>query len=118
MNSGWVGTFSNPTTSSIGGLYKYNGTILSTNNLNFDNYKFNIYPIPSNGQIIIDLPISSNIITIEIIDVLGKSVYFDTANEQVANSKKQINLDFLPKGVYTITFKNRNEVSVKKIILQ
>jgi len=118
LNSGWVGTFSDPTTSSIGGLYKYNGTILSTNNFDFDNYKFNIYPSPSNGQITIDLPISTNKITIEIIDVLGKSVYSDTANEQVANSKKQINLDFLPKGVYTITFKNRNEVSVKKIILQ
>ncbi len=116
--SGWAGTFSDPTTASIGGIYKYNGTLLSTQNFDIDNYKFNFYPNPSSGLVTIDLPISKNKTVLEITDVLGKSVYFETLNEQTIDSKKQINLDFLPKGVYTATIKNGNEVSVKKIILQ
>ena len=55
---------------------------------------------------------------LEITDVLGKIVYSETLNEQATDSKKQINLDFLPKGVYTATIKNGNDASVKKVILQ
>lgn len=68
---------------------------------------WNIYPNPSNGTFVIDLPYISNI---EVLDISGKIVY----KQKVENGKNRIILN-LPRGIYMLKEPERN--LVKKLVL-
>jgi hypothetical protein len=69
-----------------------------------------IYPNPTSGQINIQAnePIKSMLIS----DVLGKQIFNDNPNK----TKINLNLNQLKKGIYFISIKTDNGISVKKII--
>ena len=78
----------------------------------FEN-KISVYPNPTKKNIKIDLGESDlNNATIEIFDLLGKSVY----QKEVTKKEQVINLDQMQTGVYIAKFSNNNGVFTKKII--
>ncbi len=114
--TGWAGTFSDQATASVGGIYKYSGT--ATSLIPFANkHEFNVFPNPSNGLVSFVLPAAKSGCLIEVIDILGKVVYSERMVTTNVGDKKQINLSFLSKGLYSINIKNGNESSVSKVII-
>ncbi|MFY8170675.1 MAG: T9SS type A sorting domain-containing protein, partial [Candidatus Fonsibacter sp.] len=79
---------------------------------------FTIMPNPSNGLVNIILPVAKSGLTINVLDAVGKVVYSEVAISTTVGDKKQLNLDFLPKGLYTINLKTATENSFSKIVLQ
>lgn len=77
-----------------------------------DNIDFSFFPNPSNGRIIIDGISKNGIITIynstgETISVIN-----------ILQSKTEVDLSFLSKGVYFIKLDSENSFAVKKLILE
>jgi hypothetical protein len=81
------------------------------NNHLLSNSSFNIYPNPNvKSEILIS---SEEVITsIQIIDINGKTVLKQTAN----NKKLNMNIDSLPDAHYTIICKTQNKVFTRKFI--
>jgi len=115
--NGWAASFADPTNASVGGMFKYSGLATSLAPL-AEKMNFNIMPNPSNGFVNIVLPSAKDGLTIEVIDALGKTVYSEKATSTTVGDKKQLNLDFLQKGLYTINLKTATESSFGKIVLQ
>ncbi len=77
--------------------------------------KLSIYPNPASD--IITLDIGNNKLknaSIEIIDLLGKSIFQNKMNQKVI----KINLASFSKGVYLLKFSNDNGSSINKIVIQ
>jgi len=73
--------------------------------------EFNIYPNPFNDIINFNFN-EKNAFQIRIYDLLGKSIF----SQNVSNSDKEMDLSFLPKGIYLLQIKTKNKVTYKKII--
>ncbi len=84
-------------------------TALSVNSVT--ETKFNIYPNPTKGLVYIN---TLNLVSIDVIDVLGK-VVFSTKN---INNGGNIDLSSLQKGVYLVKISNESGSETKKIILE
>lgn len=114
--NGWAGTFSDQSLSSIGGMYKYSGLPTSLKPV-AEKVDFNVMPNPTSGSISFVLPLAKNGLTIEVIDALGKIVYTEKTISTNVGDKKQLNLDFLPKGLYTVRIQTASEKAFTKIVL-
>jgi photosystem II stability/assembly factor-like uncharacterized protein len=115
--NGWAASFADPANASVGGMFKYSGLATSFAPL-AEKMNFTIMPNPSNGLVNIILPVAKSGLTINVLDALGKVVYSEVAISTTVGDKKQLNLDFLPKGLYTINLKTATENSFSKIVLQ
>lgn len=77
--------------------------------------QFEIYPNPSQGIIAIYSDKNIAIKGIQVVDILGSIVYSSKGN---ANSLPEINLNHLPKGIYTLNIQSIFGINEqKKIIL-
>ena len=75
---------------------------IGNDNLEIDNGSFSIYPNPSNGLLFIE---NKNAIIIDAI-IISNSLGVEVFNEKLNNQNEinySMNLDFLSKGVYTMT---------------
>ena len=115
--SGWAGSFSDPSSIGVSGIFKYSGLATSLKPL-AEKADFSAYPNPTRGLINFIMPTAKNGLTIEIMDALGKIVYTENTLPTVIGEKKQLNLESLSKGLYTISVKTSTEKSFSKIILQ
>lgn len=81
--------------------------------------RISIYPNPTSGVFTVDLnSIVEDYIAIQIIDVLGKTV-FEESNIKVGNRiQKLIHLDNKPPGLYYLIAKGKNSTSRKKIVIR
>ena len=114
--NGWAGGFN--TNSTIGGIYKWNPKFITTGiaSINNDNLNINIYPNPSNGKynILFGSEINENP-NIEVLDILGKSVY--KSNINLSNNKNYIlNLEN-KSGLYIVQITFKNSTLIRKISL-
>jgi photosystem II stability/assembly factor-like uncharacterized protein len=116
-SNGWAGTFSDQSLAGIGGIYKYSGVPTSLKPV-AEKTNFAVVPNPSNGVVSFLMPAAKNGCTIEVIDALGKVVYSEKAITTSVGDKKQLNLNFLSKGLYTINVKTTTESTFSKIILE
>jgi photosystem II stability/assembly factor-like uncharacterized protein len=73
---------------------------------------FMVYPTVSNGNFFIELD-SSHKSQITIVDVLGRTVYSETAKK----NKMEVQLPVLP-GTYYVRIENENSMGVRKIIIE
>ncbi|MFZ4401817.1 MAG: T9SS type A sorting domain-containing protein, partial [Bacteroidales bacterium] len=76
---------------------------------------FTVYPNPSNGEIIIKLSNNNNetnIITIS--NLLGQEIYRTSTNKKFNN----VNLSQYEKGIYLVKISNKNNETVKKLIIK
>lgn len=78
-----------------------------------DNENLLIYPNPANNFLYIKYN-STLKYSIEIIDITGRIVYF---SENHNNTIEKINIEYLAKGSYVIKVTNKENTSVKKLIL-
>jgi hypothetical protein len=75
--------------------------------------KIAIYPNPTNKTVTIDLGVSDlNNATIEIFDLLGKTVY----QQKVTSKVHAINLAQIQNGIYIVKFSNKMGVFTQKLI--
>lgn len=87
-------------------LGNFNGITDSENNI-----QETIYPNPFNNKIFVDLRFNElTSYEISIFNSLGQIIYKDVLN----NELKELNLDYLSKGIYTIKLKNK----IGKIVYQ
>lgn len=74
----------------------------------------NVFPNPSYGVLTIENTSSINDIKLNILDVLGNTVY---TNSLTAQETKQLQLQQLAQGIYFINFKSNNHTATQKIII-
>ena len=86
--------------------------MLSTDEF-LDNFKFKIYPNPSQGQFFIKLPIGIESYRIKVITVSGQVVSDEIRTNQLIN----LDLSNQPKGVYYVSLTTPNSCATQKVIL-
>ncbi|CAN5266428.1 hypothetical protein BH09BAC5_BH09BAC5_12900 [soil metagenome] len=92
------------------------GNYLSANPLSIasnenQNFNFNIFPNPSNGNFSIES--TTKYSTIEIANTLGEIIY----SSKINSDKAEIDLSNQPTGIYFATIQNGEEIIYKKIII-
>lgn len=89
-------------------------------NLKKNESQFNIFPNPASQYVMIEFTgeiHSSRIIGIKLYDIIGKEIKI-IENKELLNGNKQSNIDlsFLPNGLYFMELKTNQEIEFKKII--
>ena len=81
-----------------GNEYWGNPVTIGINQYEIPNYSISIYPNPNTGNFTLKLPQNTELSTIEILNVLGESVFKDEL--PAGQSKKEIYLSNLKSGIY------------------
>ncbi|MBL1180995.1 MAG: T9SS type A sorting domain-containing protein [Bacteroidetes bacterium] len=76
-----------------------------------------IYPNPSRGNVVINLPNGIEKLKAEVIDMQGKIVYSEN-NVNVMGGQANLDLQFLPNGTYQINFTTNNYKHSLKVAVQ
>lgn len=90
--------------------------ITSVNDITTENVAFNLFPNPASDNININIHIAENTkVTIDIIDLLGRSVMKIAENENLTEglNVKNANTNLLPNGVYSVRVIANGKASVK-----
>ncbi len=74
-----------------------------------------MYPNPSNGTVNFDIYNTSEG-NLKVVDMMGKEVYKETLGISTGQTR-ELNLNYLPKGVYFIRMDFNNSSVIKKLIL-
>ena len=83
-----------------------------------ENTSFNVYPNPTDGHVNIDINLTSKEDGIvEIVDVLGKSIYHHEFKSLSAESI-EVDLSHLRSGVYFVSFKSGKEAMTRKLVIR
>lgn len=77
----------------------------------------NIYPVPSNGPIILNVS-GNNFDKLEITDALGRLVYQESLTLQNGNNIIHIDLSGQPNGVYILYVHSKQGILTKKILIE
>jgi hypothetical protein len=76
------------------------------------NDKIRLYPNPNSGSFMLDLSgINDKVAIIELFDNTGKMVY----NTNLPAVKNNLNLDYLPEGIYQLRVRQSGNFSVLKV---
>ena len=113
---GFAGSLNSSAT--VGGIFKFNGTVISgINNSEFSKAVM-VYPNPSNGVFAIEMPASSeSVATINVTDALGRVVYNKTEKLNGAYNG-QIDLSNLGNGIYMLNIKTGENISLRKLVIE
>jgi hypothetical protein len=90
-----------------------------TDVMNTENNFLNVFPIPVSSLLNVQLhAISPGTVTIELIDMLGRTVKHVTWNSANTNEPViQLNVTGLPDGKYMLLVKTENEFLNKRIVV-
>ncbi len=81
--------------------------------------EFVVYPNPTRGDVNIKISGLTNLSSIHLYDISGKSLYNETINEgQTQSFSKKINLSNYTSGIYLLQLVDDHRVITKKIILK
>ena len=84
--------------------------VLSTQEAVFDYGKLKFYPNPSSGRIHIELVNNEIMQAVEVYSLIGKSIF------QKENPSQQLDIGFLPQGIYIIEISTNNGIRRGKLI--
>ena len=115
--TGWAGSFSSQAVIGTEGIFKYSGLPLGIQNNASLPLAVEMYPNPSNGIFVINMPPAKEGAVITVFDVLGKQVYSHSL-KTATTEEVTINLQHLDKGIYSINIAKGNEMSTKKVVIQ
>jgi hypothetical protein len=76
--------------------------------------ELNLYPNPSNGQVLLTAPGFSNRAQVEVFNILGSKVHSGNLN----NEKSNLDLSELKSGVYLVKVTEGKQVAVSRLILK
>jgi subtilisin-like proprotein convertase family protein len=77
-----------------------------------------VYPNPSNGQVVLDITGDSDGLTLSVMDVNGKRVYSESTGTIISGLRKTVDLTNLANGMYFLKLDNGTSYTTKKIIKQ
>ena len=78
-----------------------------------------VYPNPTKNAFFIEASLRKNEnVRIEILDIIGQTIFVSEESTILGTFKKQINTEHLSKGIYLISFKTMEGSKVQKIILE
>lgn len=78
-------------------------------------HKYIVYPNPTSTKVFVEVNNEKLMINdIAVYDIYGKKVF----SVEVENLNKEVDLSFLPKGIYLLKISDKNNVSFEKIVLQ
>ena len=99
-------------------MIRMNMGIASSINENYFKDRLEVFPNPSNRKITLELNKASNDnYKIEIISILGKSIYF--SEEYIYGSyKKEIDVSSFSKGIYLIEVSNSQTTIFRKLVVE
>ena len=83
-----------------------------------DNLSIEVYPNPSNGQIVLDITGDSEGLTLEVVDMHGKIVYSEVTGAITSSLRKAVDLTNLANGMYFLKLDNGVSSTTRKIIKQ
>lgn len=106
-STGWSGNISQNST--VGGISKFNGTLLS--NSNFASKTFNVFPNPTKDIVTISTE-NSDEYSLELTDITGKVLL----NKTYSGVENQLNISNLNNGVYFISLKMGDKSQTIKIV--
>ncbi len=86
------------------------------NDHNAREFRFYIYPNPSEGDITLQVPESQNMLSINVIDISGKLLNVDRSF--ISATEVRLKTGELPKGVYFIKVYNKEFSLVRKLIIK
>jgi len=94
-------------------------SLVSIDELSDNDLKILVYPNPSNGEFTLNYKKSNdNELSITVTNLIGKTVYQETANNTKGEYSKKLNLSHLPKGIYMINLVSNNIKTTRKIVIQ
>jgi len=77
-------------------------------------FNFTVYPNPTKNEIAIELNQKSSILNLKLTNKLGQVLLFDN---YISTKSIKLYLDYLPNGIYFLTFETQNQTFTKKIII-
>jgi Leucine-rich repeat (LRR) protein len=81
-----------------------------------NNSVLKVYPNPSNGFLFIDLHQEcSNSITLDICDFYGRIIFQKSLE---GNQRHELDLSFIPKGLYFVRIQIKNKIHFQKVVIQ
>jgi hypothetical protein len=122
FKSGFTGAVLKSWGTDFGGKIYYQFTVGLTSDVAdyifTDHSILNVYPNPSDGHVFIDMSFAEKKDgTVEIFDVLGKSIYHHQFENLTAESL-EADLSEMKPGMYFVTLKTGNEVLSKKVTIR
>lgn len=84
----------------------------------FGDLTIDVYPNPSNGQIVLDITGESDGLMLQVVDMHGKLVYSDSTGAIASGLRKTVDLTSLASGMYFLKLDNGSSSATKKIIKQ
>ena len=116
---GWAGSFA--ISQSVGGIFKWQESVLSIGDIvaNEKENNLNIYPNPSNGFVNIAIHnIESNNVNLQVIDITGRVVYSNIQNTNNGSLNTSIDLSNIDKGIYIVIAKSNTSTLKQRIIIE
>lgn len=77
-----------------------------------------IYPNPSNGQIVVDITGETEGLNVSILDINGKLIQSETIGKVTSGVRKAINLTSVSKGMYFIKLDDGKDAVTQKLVIQ
>ena len=93
---------------------QYKATVLAVDTVVKNN--FSIFPNPNKGSFTIQSESNSDTFSVQVVDLLGRMIY--NQNFNAVNQQQTIELNADSKGLFFVTVKTGNAVSVQKMIIE
>jgi PKD repeat protein/photosystem II stability/assembly factor-like uncharacterized protein len=104
-------------TDSLTDCHSFSSTFVGVDEIGNNGINYSVYPNPTNGttHLIFDA-ITQSDIGVEMVDVIGKTVYSKIYNSFIGRQESEIDLSQFDKGIYFLSIKNDKGVATKKIV--
>lgn len=81
-----------------------------------DQSQLSVYPNPASTYIKMQLPANKNIESVHVLNFAGSTMQNIESN--IESSNAEVDLSSLPKGIYVLQVKSKDDVFVKKVVIQ
>ncbi|MBY0427372.1 MAG: T9SS type A sorting domain-containing protein, partial [Cytophagales bacterium] len=99
----------------VSGVYSYSQTILLKSTLSLSH--FNVYPVPSSGELVVQLQSEDKISpNLQIINQMGVVVFEMAIPAFIGSNEIPLSIAGLPVGVYSLRVKDDTGVQIRKIV--
>lgn len=91
--------------------------VTSSPALNSDQMQIDLYPVPADDYLYVDIRNVKDFVNIEIMNIQGTIIYQDRLDESGSEIKSTIQMDKMSSGIYFIRLSNSDFAETRKIIV-